>query len=87
LGFTHIYGTNYRTGKFTIQRKTIGKSLTAKLKEIRAQLPKRMHTRQEVDAASGAGVFPISPHSGQFYAAASVSQDQDFVGLCFHLRL
>jgi RNA-directed DNA polymerase len=45
LGFIHIYGTNYRTGKFTIQRKTIGKSLTAKLKEIRAQLPKRMHTR------------------------------------------
>jgi hypothetical protein len=32
-------------GKFTIQRKTIGKSMAAKLKEIRAQLRKRMHAR------------------------------------------
>src|SRR5215831_14806916 len=45
LGFTHICGTNYQTGKFTIHRKTIGKRMTAKLKEIRAQLIKRMHAR------------------------------------------
>jgi hypothetical protein len=45
LGFTHICGTNYRTGKFTIHRKTIGKRMAAKLKEIRAQLRKRMHAR------------------------------------------
>ncbi len=45
LGFTHICGTNYQTGKFTILRKTIGKRMAAKLKEIRAQLRKRMHAR------------------------------------------
>ena len=45
LGFTHICGTNYQTGKFTIHRKTIGKRMAAKLKEIRAQLRKRMHAR------------------------------------------
>ena len=45
LGFTHICGTNYKTGKFTIHRKTIGKRMAAKLKEIRVQLRKRMHAR------------------------------------------
>jgi RNA-directed DNA polymerase len=45
LGFTHICGTNHRTGKYTIHRKTIGKRMAAKLKEIRAQLRKRMHER------------------------------------------
>jgi group II intron reverse transcriptase/maturase len=45
LGFTHICGTNYQTGKFTIHRKTIGKRMAAKLNEIRAQLRKRMHER------------------------------------------
>ena len=45
LGFTHICGTNYQTGKFTIHRKTIGKRMAAKLKDIRAQLCKRMHAR------------------------------------------
>jgi RNA-directed DNA polymerase len=45
LGFTHICGTNYQTGKFTVHRKTIGKRMAAKLKEIRAQLRKRMHAR------------------------------------------
>src|SRR5262249_48864701 len=34
LGFTHICGTNYRTGNFTVKRKTIGKRMAAKLKEI-----------------------------------------------------
>jgi RNA-directed DNA polymerase len=45
LGFTHICGTNYQTGKFTIHRKTVGKRMAAKLKEIRVQLRKRMHAR------------------------------------------
>jgi len=45
LGFTHICGTNYRTGKFTIPRKTVSKRMAAKLKEIRVQLRKRMHAR------------------------------------------
>ena len=45
LGLTHICGTNYQTGKFTIHRKTIGKRMAAKLKDIRAQLCKRMHMR------------------------------------------
>ena len=45
LGFTHICGTNHQTGKFTVHRKTIGKRMAAKLKEIRAQLRQRMHAR------------------------------------------
>jgi RNA-directed DNA polymerase len=45
LGFTHICGTNYQTGKFTIHRKTIGKRMAGKLKDIRVQLRKRMHAR------------------------------------------
>jgi RNA-directed DNA polymerase len=45
LGFTHICGTTYQTGKFTIHRKTIGKRTAAKLTEIRVPLRKRMHAR------------------------------------------
>jgi hypothetical protein len=53
------------------------KRMAAKLKEIRAQLPRRMHDRlpetgkwlQQVVRA-----FPVSRHSGQFCATASVSQ-------------
>jgi RNA-directed DNA polymerase len=43
LGFTHMCGTNRKTGYFEILRKTIGKRLTAKLKEVAAELRKRMH--------------------------------------------
>ena len=43
LGFTHICGTNYQTGNFTVRRNTMGKRLAAKLKDIRAQLQRRMH--------------------------------------------
>ena len=42
LGFTHICGTN-TAGRFIVKRKTIGKRMTAKLKDIRAKLRKRMH--------------------------------------------
>ena len=43
LGFTHICGTNHQTGHFTVHRKTIGKRMAAKLKDIRVQLRQRMH--------------------------------------------
>jgi len=43
LGFTHICGTNYTTGSFTVHRKTIGKRMAAKLKDIGAELRRRMH--------------------------------------------
>ena len=42
LGFTHICGKT-RSGRFTVLRKTIRKKLTAKLKEVRAELRRRMH--------------------------------------------
>jgi RNA-directed DNA polymerase len=45
LGFTHICGTNHKTGNFTVHRKTIGKRMAAKLKDIRATLRQRMHAR------------------------------------------
>jgi group II intron reverse transcriptase/maturase len=45
LGFTHICGRNHRTGKFTVQRKTIGKRMAAKLKDLKAKLRQRMHGR------------------------------------------
>ncbi len=43
LGFTHICGTNHTTGYFVIHRKTIGKRMAAKLKEIKATLRQRLH--------------------------------------------
>lgn len=42
LGFTHICGTT-RKGRFTIRRKTIGKKLRVKLKQVKAELRSRMH--------------------------------------------
>src|SRR6266852_2408057 len=50
LGFTHICGTNHQTGNFTVHRRTIGKRMAAKLKDIRAKLRQRMH---ESPAAAG----------------------------------
>jgi RNA-directed DNA polymerase len=43
LGLTHICGTNPETGYFVIHRKTMGKRMAAKLKDIRATLRQRMH--------------------------------------------
>jgi RNA-directed DNA polymerase len=43
LGFTHICSTIHKTGRFTVKRKTIGKRMAAKLKDIKAQLRRRMH--------------------------------------------
>ncbi len=43
LGFTHICGTSQPKGYFTVNRKTIGKRLAAKLKDIQTKLKQRMH--------------------------------------------
>jgi len=43
LGFTHICGTNRTTSYFTIIRQTISKRRAAKLKQIQAELGKRLH--------------------------------------------
>jgi group II intron reverse transcriptase/maturase len=43
LGFTHICGKNHVTGNFMVYRKTIGKRMAAKLKDIRQELRGRMH--------------------------------------------
>jgi group II intron reverse transcriptase/maturase len=43
LGFTHYCGVTHATGRFTVHRKTIGKRMAAKLKDIKAKLRQRMH--------------------------------------------
>ena len=43
LGFTHICAKNQRTGGFSIDRKTIRKRLSAKLKAVREELRRRWH--------------------------------------------
>ena len=43
LGFTHICGKNHETGYFMVLRKTIGKRMAAKLKDIRRKLRVGMH--------------------------------------------
>jgi group II intron reverse transcriptase/maturase len=46
LGFTHICGRNHKTGNFTVLRKTIGKRMAAKLKDLKAKLRKRVQDRR-----------------------------------------
>ncbi len=43
LGFTHICGRTWKSGKFTVQRKTAGKRMRVKLGAIKAELRRRMH--------------------------------------------
>ncbi len=43
LGFTHICGKKRKNKMFTVIRKTIKKRMGAKLKEIKAELKRRMH--------------------------------------------
>ncbi|MCO6435706.1 MAG: group II intron reverse transcriptase/maturase [Phycisphaerae bacterium] len=43
LGFTHICGRKWANRKFTVKRKTVGKRLAAKLREVRATLMRRRH--------------------------------------------
>lgn len=45
LGFTHIGGAIHKTGNFTLHRKTTGKRMAAKLKQIRAESRRRMLAR------------------------------------------
>jgi RNA-directed DNA polymerase len=50
LGFTHICGKT-RGERFTVLRKTIRKKLAVKLKEVRAELKRRMHEPVPVQGA------------------------------------
>jgi RNA-directed DNA polymerase len=50
LGFTHICGTNRKTGYFTIIRQTISKRRAAKLKQLNAELRQRLHDPLAVTA-------------------------------------
>ena len=43
LGFTHICGRSRKTGRFTVYRKTIGKRMAAKLRDINTKLRRRRH--------------------------------------------
>jgi len=43
LGFTHICGKNHETGNFMVYRKTIGKRMAAKLKDLKQKLRKKLH--------------------------------------------
>jgi len=43
LGFTHIRANNRKTGGFSVDRKTIRKRLSAKLKAVREELRRRWH--------------------------------------------
>jgi group II intron reverse transcriptase/maturase len=43
LGFTHICGRSREKGYFTVYRKTMGKRMAAKLKDIGEKLRQRMH--------------------------------------------
>ena len=47
LGFTHICGKNHTTGYFMVLRKTIGKRMAAKLKEVRRKLRQGLHERTQ----------------------------------------
>jgi len=43
LGFTHICAKKWNSGRFTVLRQTIRKRLQAKLREVKAELKRRMH--------------------------------------------
>ncbi len=43
LGFTHICGRSRKTGQFKVHRKTVGKRMAAKLKDIGQKLRQQMH--------------------------------------------
>lgn len=50
LGFTHVCGRSRKTGYFTVVRKTMGKRMAAKLKDIQQKLRQRMHASIETTA-------------------------------------
>ena len=43
LGFTHMCGKTWKTGRFIVKRKTVQKRLSAKLKELQEELRRRWH--------------------------------------------
>jgi group II intron reverse transcriptase/maturase len=43
LGYTHICGKNHVTGNFMVYRKTMGKRMAAKLKDLRQKLRRSLH--------------------------------------------
>jgi group II intron reverse transcriptase/maturase len=65
LGFTHICGTSHKTGYFTVHRRTIGKRMAAKLKDIRAKLRERMH---ESPATTGKWLVQVVRGYFQYHA-------------------
>ena len=65
LGFTHICGTSHKTGYFTVHRRTIGKRMVAKLKDIRAKLRERMH---ETPATTGKWLGQVVRGYFQYHA-------------------
>jgi hypothetical protein len=60
LGFTHHSGVN-RNGKFQVGRRTMRKRLTAKIREVKAELWKRMH-----DSLISQGIWLQSVVRGYF---------------------
>ena len=72
LGFTHICGKNHKTGYFMVLRKTIGKRMAAKLKDIRQKLRVRMH-----DSTSNTAEWLKSVVRGYFqYHAVPRNEDR-----------
>ena len=65
LGFTHICGTSHKTGYFTVHRRTIGKRMAAKLKDIRVKLRQRMHVSP---ATAGAWLVQVVRGYFQYHA-------------------
>lgn len=65
LGFTHICGRSRQTGYFTVLRKTIGKRMAAKLKDIGQKLRQRM---QETTAATGKWLAGVVRGYFQYHA-------------------
>jgi group II intron reverse transcriptase/maturase len=71
LGFTHICGRSREKGYFTVYRKTIGKRMAAKLKDIRQKLKKRRH-----DPIGGTKEWLISVVRGYFQYHAVPGNEQ-----------
>ena len=55
LGFTHICGRSRERGYFTVYRRTIGKRMAAKLRDIQQELRRRMH--DPIGKMSGVNYF------------------------------
>lgn len=72
LGFTHICGRSRQKGYFTVFRRTIGKRMAAKLKDIGQKLRQRMHASVEETAG-----WLISVVRGYFqYHAVPENEEQ-----------